>query len=83
MTDVNDWDIANVDGHLVFVTGNLGTDQDDLLVSTNLIADGKLHYFALSRVKKLGLNILYVDSVKNINEAKGSGFHVPNETPNR
>ena len=78
--DVNDWDIANVDGHLVFVTGNPETDKDDLLVSTDSIDDGKWHHYALSRVKKSGLNTLYVDGVKNISEEKGPGFHVTNQT---
>ena len=78
--DVNDWDIANVDGHLVFVTGNPETDKDDLLVSTDPIDDGKWHHYALSRVKKSGLNTLYVDGVKNISEEKGPGFHVSNQT---
>ena len=32
-TDASDWDITNVNGHLVFVTGNPETDNDDLLVS--------------------------------------------------
>ncbi len=32
-TDANDWDITNVNGHLVFVTGNPETDNDNLLVS--------------------------------------------------
>ena len=44
--DVNDWDIANVNGHLVFVTGNPETDKDDLLVSTDPIDDGKWHHYA-------------------------------------
>ena len=79
-TDVNDWDIANVNGHLVFVTGNPETDKDDLLVSTDPIDDGKWHHYALSRVKKSGLNTLYVDGVKNISEEKGPGFHVSNQT---
>ena len=78
--DVNDWDIANVNGHLVFVTGNPENDKDDLLVSTDPIDDGKWHHYALSRVKTSGLNTLYVDGVKNISEEKGPGFHVSNQT---
>ena len=78
--DVNDWDIANVNGHLVFVTGNPETDKDDLLVSTDPIADGEWHHYALSRVKESGLNTIYVDGVKNISEEKGPGFHVSNQT---
>merc|ERR1711964_36269 len=79
-TNVNDWDIANVNGHLVFVTGNPDTDKDDLLISIDPMADGKWHHYALSRVKKSGLNTLYVDGVKNISEEKGPGFHVSNQT---
>jgi len=78
--DVNDWDIANVNGHLVFVTGNPENDKDDLLVSTDPIDDGKWHHYALSRIKTSGLNTLYVDGVKNISEEKGPGFHVSNQT---
>ena len=78
--DVNDWDIANVNGHLVLITGNPETDKDDLLVSTDPIADGKWHHYALSRVKESGLNTIYVDGVKNISEEKGPGFHVSNQT---
>ena len=78
--DVNDWDIANVNGHLVLITGNPETDKDDLLVSTDPIDDGKWHHYALSRIKTSGLNTLYVDGVKNISEEKGPGFHVSNQT---
>ena len=44
------------------------------------MADGKWHHYALSRVKKSGLNTLYVDGVKNISAEKGPGFHVSNQT---
>ncbi len=78
--DTTDWAVANVDGNLAFVTGNKETDKDDIVASTKAISDGKWHHYALSRIKKSGLNTLYVDGVKNISEEKGPDFHVSNQT---
>lgn len=78
--DATDWDIANVNGHLVLVTGNPDKDVDDLLVSTDPINDGQWHHIAVTRERESGLKTIYVDSIKDVSEEHGPGFAVSNET---
>ena len=76
--DCTDWDIANVGGTIVFITGNAENDADDLLVSSP-INDGEWRHIAITRERESGLKTIYIDGVEDVSEAHGPGLAVSNE----
>ena len=73
-----DWLVSLTEGNLVFMTGDAPLVKDDLLISTDVICDGKWHHVGLTREKKSGTKTMYIDGVKDVSEVQGPDLSLSN-----